>query len=186
MTSQKPLERSDARPRSRSVGRHRLMRQPRLIAIATIVERGPIGSSCAANVVPMHRMQRVGPSGASVVRPERPCSRRRRAHPESASATSRTSRSSESATVTEPQRGDHQGAANTVIAPSASAPPGRMRRHECRGFSAATLRQRPAAIAQVRTLPAASEIQRPRVLGSGVEVDRRVVPAQVTAELIDP
>jgi hypothetical protein len=40
-----------------------------LIAIATIVERGPIGSSCAADVVPMHRMQRVGPSGASVVRP---------------------------------------------------------------------------------------------------------------------
>jgi hypothetical protein len=40
----------------------------------------------------------------------------------------------------------------------------------------------PAAVAQVRTLPAASEIQRPRVLGGGVEVDRRVVPAQVTAE----
>ena len=55
-----------------------------------------------------------------------------------------------------------------------------------RGCSAATLRQRPAAIAQVRALPAASEIQRPRVLGSGVEVDRGVVPAQVTAELIDP
>ena len=31
-----------------------------LIAIATIVERGPIGSSCAADVVPMHRMQRSG------------------------------------------------------------------------------------------------------------------------------
>jgi hypothetical protein len=39
---------------------------------------------------------------------------------------------------------------------------------------------------KVRTLPAASEIQRPRVLGRGVEVDRRVVPARVTAELIDP
>jgi hypothetical protein len=57
-----------------------------------------------------------------------------------------------------------------------------LRRHECRGFSAATLRQRPAPVAQVRTLSAASEIQRPRVLGGGVEVDRRVVPAQVTAE----
>jgi hypothetical protein len=38
--------------------------QPRrffwLIAIATIVERVPIGSSCAADVVPMLRMQRVG------------------------------------------------------------------------------------------------------------------------------
>jgi hypothetical protein len=42
-----------------------------LIAIATIVERGPVGSSCAADVVRMHRMQRVGPSGASGVRPER-------------------------------------------------------------------------------------------------------------------
>jgi hypothetical protein len=53
-------------------GRRRgLMRQPRLIAIPTIVERGPIGSSCAADVVPMHRMQRVEPSGASVVRPGR-------------------------------------------------------------------------------------------------------------------
>lgn len=47
------------------------MRQPRLIAMATIVERGPIGRSCAADVVPMHRMQRVGPSGAPVVRPQR-------------------------------------------------------------------------------------------------------------------
>ena len=40
-----------------------------LIAVATIVERGPIGSSCAADVVPMHRMQRVEPSGASAVVP---------------------------------------------------------------------------------------------------------------------
>ena len=42
-----------------------------LTAIATIVQRAPIWSSCAADVVPMHRMQRVGPSGASVVRPKR-------------------------------------------------------------------------------------------------------------------
>jgi hypothetical protein len=36
-----------------------------------IVERGPIGSSCTADVVPMQRMQRAGPSAASVVRPRR-------------------------------------------------------------------------------------------------------------------
>src|SRR5215217_5196856 len=42
-----------------------------LDAIATIVERGPIGSSCAADVVPMHRVEEVRPSGASVGRPMR-------------------------------------------------------------------------------------------------------------------
>jgi hypothetical protein len=35
-------------------------------AIATIVERGPIASACAADVVPMRRTQRVRPSGASL------------------------------------------------------------------------------------------------------------------------
>ena len=39
---------------------------------------------CAADVVPMHRMQRVGPSGASVVRPLRSCAERRRIRPAAA------------------------------------------------------------------------------------------------------
>src|SRR4051794_33868774 len=42
---------------------------PCLIAIAAIVERGPIGSLCAADVVPMHRMRRVGAGGAPRLRP---------------------------------------------------------------------------------------------------------------------
>jgi hypothetical protein len=36
-----------------------------------LLTHGSSGSSCAADVVLMHRMQRVGPSGAFVVRPER-------------------------------------------------------------------------------------------------------------------
>ena len=36
-----------------------------LISLATIVGRGPSGSSCAADVVPMYPMlQRIGPTGA--------------------------------------------------------------------------------------------------------------------------
>jgi hypothetical protein len=48
------------------------------------------------------------------------------------------------------------------------------------------VRQRPAAVARVVTLSAVPEVQLPSVAGGGVEVDGRVVPAQVKAQLIDP
>jgi hypothetical protein len=75
-------------------------------------------------------------------------------------------------------------AAVTVTAQGRS--PGRTHGYERPGFSAATLGQRLAATAQMLALSAASEVQRPGVAGGGVEVDCRVVPAQVTAELVDP
>src|SRR3954466_6111716 len=41
------------------------------LQIGTIVARGPSGSSCARDVVSIHRMQPVGPSGLSLARPGR-------------------------------------------------------------------------------------------------------------------
>ena len=55
-------------------------------------------------------------------RRERACSRVRRAHPESAGATSRTSRFERRSDGDGAARRGHQGAVNTVSAPSASAP----------------------------------------------------------------
>src|SRR5918996_1238209 len=43
-----------------------------------VLELRPIGTSRAADVVPMHRMQRAGPTGASVARPNRSLTRRDR------------------------------------------------------------------------------------------------------------
>jgi hypothetical protein len=60
------------------------------------------------------------------------------------------------------------------------------RRRPSAVVSATPVRQRPAAVAQVLALAAASEVQLPGVAGGGVEVDGRVVPAQVTAQLVDP
>jgi hypothetical protein len=72
-------------------------------------------------------------------------------------------------------------AAVTVTAQGRS--PGRTHGYERPGFSVATLGQRPAATAQMLALSAASEVQLASVAGGGVEVDCRVVPPQVTAEL---